>query len=57
MLHQSMSGIVYECKQMSFQLLFEQTGVSSKFLKTKKKFIPSLGSGVGEASFTELSLQ
>ena len=41
---------------MSFQLLFEQTGVG-KFLETKRKFIPSLGSGVGEVSFAELSLQ
>ena len=47
---------VCECKQMSFQLLFESTGIS-KFLDTKWKIVPCFGSGVGEASFTELSLQ
>ena len=35
---------------MSFQLLFEQTGVG-KFLETKRKFIPSLGSGVKRSFF------
>ena len=50
----SMSGIVCECKQMSFQLLFEKNKVSVSCWETKRKFIPSLGSGVGEASFAEL---
>ena len=36
----SMSGIVCECKHMSFQLLFEQTGVG-KFLETKRNFVRS----------------
>ena len=51
-----MSGIIWKCKQMSFQLLFERTSVS-KFLETKRKIIPDFRSDIGEASFTELSLQ
>ena len=41
---------------MTFQSLLKVQGVS-KFLDTKWKIVPSFGSGVGEASFTELSLQ
>ena len=50
-----MSGIICQCKQMSFQLLFERTSVG-KFLKTKRKVIPRFRFGI-EASFTEFSLQ
>ena len=54
----SMSGIVSECKHMSFQLLFEQT-VVGKFLETKRKFIPSLGSFFRRtfASITEARIE
>ena len=50
------TGSVCECKQMSFQWLFESTGIS-KFPETNRKIIPSFGSGVGEASLAELALQ
>ena len=41
---------------MGFQLLFERTGII-KLLKTRRKMVPSFGSGVGEASLAELELQ
>ena len=50
------TGSVCECEQMSFQLIFERIGIV-KFLKTRRKIVPSFGSCVEEASFAKLSLQ
>jgi len=51
-----MTSSASECKQMSFQSLLERTSIRD-LLETKRKIVPRFGSGVGNVSVTELSLQ